>query len=574
MSDQKLENLLNLALGATEKEREESLELEVGYDMEDRVWDLIVRFSGEPEDIAMEGVVVTPLLGQYAIVKIPQPLIYSFAEQTAVEYVEKPKRLYFALDQSRIASCINQVQSGLFDLKGSGVWVACIDSGIDYSHPDFLRPDGSSRILYLWDQTIPGNPPPGYALGSLYTKEDIDRALASDEPMEVVPSRDFSGHGTSVMGAAAGNGASSGGIYRGAAPESDLIVVKLGTPGEDSFPRTTELMQAVDFVVRLAAAHGVPAAINLSFGNTYGSHSGDSLLETYLDVAAGVGRSVICVGTGNDGALGGHYSGILQEGAVSEVQMAVSAYETTLNVQLWKRYADEVDIVLIHPDGTQIGPVRAVQEPQRLNFRNTEVLFYYGEPAPHSTAQEIYFDFLPKENYIDSGVWTFRLIPGRIVTGDFDMWMPGGRVLNEATRFYEPDPGRTLTIPSTAQQVIAVGAYDSRLLSYAGFSGRGYTRVTNQVKPDLAAPGVDITVPKGGGGYRSVTGTSFATPIVTGSAALLMEWGIIRGNDPYLYGEKVKAYLIKGARQLPGFSEFPNPQVGYGALCLRESLPV
>lgn len=134
--------------------------------------------------------------------------------------------------------------------------MACIDSGIDYRHPDFLRPDGTSRILYLWDQTIPGSPPPGYRLGSLYTREDINRALRSGASLEVVPSRDFSGHGTSVMGAAAGNGAASGGIYRGPASESDLIVVKLGTPGEDSFPRTTELMQAVDFVVRLAAQKG------------------------------------------------------------------------------------------------------------------------------------------------------------------------------------------------------------------------------------------------------------------------------------------------------------------------------
>ena len=574
MGDQKLENLLNLALGATQQERRESLELEVGYDIQDQLWELIVQFSGQPEELAMEGIQITPLLGQYAIVRLPQELIAPFASRTAVEYVEKPKRLFFALDQSRTAACINQVQTGLFHLKGEGVWVACIDSGIDYRHPDFLRPDGTSRILYLWDQTIPGSPPPGYQLGSLYTREDINRALRSGASLEVVPSRDFSGHGTSVMGAAAGNGAASGGIYRGPASESDLIVVKLGTAGEDSFPRTTELMQAVDFVVRLAAQKGMPVAVNLSFGNAYGSHSGDSLLETYLDQAAGTGRCVICAGTGNDAALGGHYAGALTEGVPRDVQLAVGTYETTLNVQLWKRYVDEVGIVVIHPDGTRVGPIRAVQEPQRLRLGGTEVLFYYGEPAPYSMAQEIYFDFLPKGSYIDSGVWTFRLVPEKIVEGEFDLWLPGGQVLGAATRFYDPDPGRTLTIPSTARRVISVGAYDSRALSYAAFSGRGYTRVTNQVKPLLAAPGVDITVPKAGGGYHSVTGTSFAAPLVTGSAALLMSWGIVQGNDPYLYGEKVKAYLAKGAQPLPGFEKYPNSQVGYGALCLRESLPI
>ena len=574
MSDQKLENLLNLALESSNQEREESLELDVGYDAENRTWDLIVRYSGNSEALGGDGILVTPLLNQYAIITLPQNLIPEFVSRPVVEYVEKPKRLFFALSQARSAACINQVQSENYQLKGRGVWVACIDSGIDYSHPDFLRPDGSSRILYLWDQTVPGNPPDGYHIGTVYTKEDIDRALLEkSQRFEIVPSRDVSGHGTAVMGIAAGNGSASGGIYRGVATDSDLIVVKLGRAGEDNFPRTTELMQAIDFVVRLAAAHNMPVAINLSFGNAYGSHSGESLLETYLDAAAAVGRSVICVGTGNDGALGGHTSGRMKEGEISEVQLAVSAYEPTLNLQLWKRYADEVLISLIHPDGTVIGPIRARQEPQRIRFSGTEILFYYGEPSPYSMAQEIYFDFLPKDSYIDSGVWQIQLVPGKIIQGDYDMWLPGGQVLNAATRFYQPTPERTLTIPSTARKVISVGAYNSRMLSYAPFSGRGYTRVTNDVKPTLVAPGVNITAPRAGGGYESVTGTSFATPFVTGSAALLMEWGIVRENDPYLYGEKVKAYLIKGAKELPGFEEFPNPEVGYGALCVRDSLP-
>ena len=154
------------------------------------------------------------------------------------------------------------------------------------------------------------------------------------------------------------------------------------------------------------------------------------------------------------------------------------------------------------------------------------------------------------------------------------MWLPSEDVLNRATRFGSPTPDISLTIPSAAADVITVGAYDSRYLTYADFSGRGFTRVTNQVKPDLAAPGVAVETVQAGGGYGPVTGTSFATPFVSGGAALLMEWGIVRGNDPYLYGEKLKAYLRKGARPLPGFTQYPNPQVGYGALCVRNSLPV
>lgn len=574
MNDQKLENQLTLALDSTQREREESLDLDVGYDKKDQTWELIVRYSGNIEELEGDGILVTPLLNQYAIVILPQSEIESFAARPGIEYVEKPKRLFFALNQARSAACINQVQGEPYQLKGKGVWVACIDSGIDYSHPDFLRPDGSSRILYLWDQTIPGRPPQGYEIGTEYRKDEIDQALSQGtERYQIVPSQDVSGHGTAVMGIAAGNGAASGGSYRGVAPDSELIVVKLGLPGETSFPRTTELMQAVDYVVKLAAGQNKPLVINLSFGNSYGSHSGESLVETYLDAAAAVGRTVICVGTGNDGALGGHTSGVLAEGSVQEVQLAVSTYEPTLNLQIWKRYEDEMAISLIHPDGTMVGPLQPLQEPQRIRFSGTELLFYYGEPSPYSTAQEIYFEFLPIDTYVDSGIWRIRLVPGKIVQGDYDMWIPGGQVLNAATRFYQPTPERTLTIPSTARNVIAVGAYNSRMLSYAPFSGRGYTRVTNEVKPTLVAPGVNIMAPRAGGGYETVTGTSFATPFVTGSAALLMEWGIIKENDPYLYGEKVKAYLIKGTQKLPGYETFPNSEVGYGALCVRKSIP-
>ena len=146
--------------------------------------------------------------------------------------------------------------------------------------------------------------------------------------------------------------------------------------------------------------------------------------------------------------------------------------------------------------------------------------------------------------------------------------------MSRGTQFLRRSPQVTLTIPSTAIRAITVGAYDSRNDTYADFSGRGFLRSLDLVKPELAAPGVDVITVVPGGGYSARTGTSFAAPFVTGGAALLMEWGIVKGNDPYLYGEKVKAYLIRGARQL-GISaqEYPNRRVGYGALCVRSSLP-
>ena len=213
----------------------------------------------------------------------------------------------------------------------------------------------------------------------------------------------------------------------------------------------------------------------------------------------------------------------------------------------------------------------------------TRILLYNGEPAPYLTGQEIYFEFLPEGNnrYLRGGVWTFLLRPLRIVTGNYALYLPSGAARNSNTRFVKPTPDVTLTIPSTASKVITVGAYDPVYEAYADFSGRGYlyqdqvnSRTADSfVKPDLAAPGVNVTAPKWDGGYAAYTGTSFATPFVTGAAALLMQWGIVEGNDRYLYGEKVKAYLRRGARPLRGETNLPNARVGYGALCIEGSIP-
>lgn len=577
MANQKISDLLNLALEATAREREESMELDVGYDREEQRWDVIIRYSGEIRELERPGIFITPLLGNYAIVNLPQNEIEAFSGQEQVEYMEKPKRLYFAVASGRAVSCMNPVQNQPPRLFGQGVLVACIDSGVDYTHADFRNEDGTTRILRLWDQTIPGRPPQGYRIGTEYTQDEINRALQAQtarERAEIVPSRDTSGHGTAVLGIAAGNGRESQGVNRGVASQSQLLVVKLGLPRSDSFPRTTELMQGVDYAIRQAAALGLPLALNLSFGNSYGSHSGRSLVETYMDGAANFGRASICVGSGNEGSRAGHTSGVVRQGENLEVELGIGEYEPTVNVQLWKNYQDRMEIYVVHPSGAMIGPVQQIRGAQRFRIQNTELLVYHGEPSPYSTAQEIYVDFLPVGGYVDSGIWKFRFVPVRILQGDFDMWLPGGGVLGQATRFYQPTPDTTLTIPSTALQVITVGAYNPQLQSYADFSGRGYTRVIRQVKPDLAAPGVNILTTRAGGGYAQMTGTSFAAPFVTGAAALLMEWGIARGNDPYLYGEKVKSYLISGARQLPGEREWPNPRLGWGVLCVSDSLPI
>ena len=597
---QKIENQLNLALSITEEERQKSESLDIGYDLEEKEWELIVKYSGTLERVRTRAVYVTELTGGYAIIQIKESQIKELAAFPEVEFIEKPKSLYFQIENGRRVSCIDEVQAapffpsigqeGLednqqkkqsFPLLGKDVLIGIVDSGIDYENPDFRNADGTTRILALWDQTLQnGKPPQGYHIGTEFTSEQINEALrmeVREERYRIVPSRDASGHGTAVAGIAAGNGrGSKNGKYRGAAPEAGLLIVKMGGAGETGFPRTTQLMRGVDYIVRKAEELKKPVAINISFGNTYGSHDGTSLLERYLNTVSERWKNVICVGSGNEGTTAGHAAGEYRKGMMTEVQLAVQQREKSFSLQIWKSYVDEVAITIVDPSGNHSGRLEEKEGTQRIQIGETELLVYYGEPKPYSIRQEIYISFLPRNEFVTAGVWKIQMMPGQVVDKLWQMWLPVQNALNIGTAFLKPDSSTTLTIPSTASLVITVAAYNALTFSYADFSGRGPAQIyegENANKPDLAAPGVRVMAPVAGGGYAEFTGTSFATPFVTGSAALLMEWGIVKGNDPYLYGEKVKAYLRRGARQIPGYERWPNGKLGYGRLCIVQSIP-
>lgn len=272
--NQKLENLLNLSLNVTPEERARSQELETGYDPAEKTWELIVKYSGSLDALRQisEKITVEEMRNEYAILTVPERLIEAVSALPQIEYVEKPKRLFFS-ETIGAASCISALQEPFLEdtscggLRGAGILIAVIDSGIDWFHEDFRNQDGTTRILVLWDQT----------LGQVFTREEINQALGSAgadrrEAYRKLPSIDASGHGTAVAGIAGGNGRAGQGRYRGVAYESEFIIVKLGNPRSEGFPRTTEVMRAVNFAVVRAVEENRPLAVNLSFGNTYGSH--------------------------------------------------------------------------------------------------------------------------------------------------------------------------------------------------------------------------------------------------------------------------------------------------------------
>ena len=592
--DQKLENILNLALETPEEEREQTESLNVGYSAETRSWELIVKYHGSLDRLREQNIVVEELIAGYAILTVPEALEDMVSDTPEIEYVEKPKRFYYGQTFPAGTSCFPPVTMRTPFLNGKGVLLAVLDSGITWDLEVFRKADGSTRIRYLWDQTVSkktgdvryGKMPDGFSIGTEYTAEEINAALQMHtwDRYRLIPSRDLSGHGTAVAGIAAGR--SADGLYTGAAPEAELIVVKLGLPGnnggaEEGFPRTTEILRGVTYALWKARQLNMPLVINLSFGNSYGSHDGSSLLERFLDNASEIGKTVICVGSGNEGAARGHFAGNITRD--SRVELAVGNYERSLNIQLWKNYSDVFRIRLQSPGGEEAELTTNIQGGKyTLKQEQTRILVYLGEPLPYAVAQEIYLEMIPVTgSYINAGIWTIRLEPIMTVTGQYYLYLPAGNGRGDSTGFYRSTPQVTLTVPSTAAKVITVGAYDPVYDTYADFSGRGYADSARTIgvaaagltKPDLVAPGVNIQAPDVYGTFTPTTGTSFATPIVSGAAALLMEWGIVRGNDPFLYGEKIKAYLRKGARPLKGEKEYPNDRVGYGRLCVADSLP-
>jgi len=568
-SDNRIDPNLQIAMQLTPEELIINTEAATGFDPVTNTWRLIIKYGGDIYAASSKYHAVAEVLSDtYAIITISEDYITSFAREPEVEYIEKPKGLQFEQDTAMWDACIPPVNNFQpYMLRGNGVLVGVIDSGIDYSHPDFRNEDGSTRIIRIWDQSLDGNPPEGFAHGTEYTEEEINAIL--DDPAyrnRPLPSADISGHGTMVAGIAAGNGRASGGHYRGVAPDAAIAVVKLGAVDYEGYPiKNIDVMFGVRYLLNIARNLNMPLSINLSYGTSFGSRDGNGLFETYMSDIALNWKSVIVTGTGNDAAKQLHTNGAINNRP--EIEFIISGYTDVISLELWKPGADDILIELIHPNGGSTGVIPNLQQVLRYRFGGESVVVLYNRPTPFQTSSSIHIEIMNNNGSLQEGLWLLRLHPRAVIFGIYNIWMHSN---NDVCRFINPSLENTLTLPATAQNLISVTAYDNITGKIAGFAGRGSAE-SSFMKPDIAAPGIGITAPYPRGGYETGSGTSLASPFVAGACALIMEWGIVKNNDPYLYGGRLKTALYSGAIRVSGLT-FPNIIWGFGKMCLKNSM--
>lgn len=539
-------------------------------------WELIVKYHGDLlTPVQTVGAKVEILTESYASVVIAPKKIEEFASFFQIEYLELPQRMFYIIRESYGKTCISNVHSAApYNLLGRGVLLGIIDSGITYSHPDFINEDGSTRIAYLWDQTIQGNPPIGFDLGTEYSKEQINEALMEptlEEALAIVPSIDTVGHGTAVAGVAGGNGRVSGGREVGVAPEAEFIVVKVGTAKENSFPRTLEVMRAIKYVMEKATALNKPIAINIGFGMVQGGHDGRTLIEMYMDEMIARWKSNIIIGTGNQGNQATHTEGVIATDEEKEIQFIVSPGQRFYAFNMWQSFIDTFEIRLTGPTGEATDRISAASNNVIYTVGQTTVFINFSEPSIINPDEQVSVLMESEGEVIDAGVWTLTIYGVSVVNGRYNIWGATKDITGEETIFLQPTAATTLTIPSTSNTVISVGSFNPYTNQITPSSGRGFTR-DKRINPGLAAPGTEIITNNPQGDYSLSTGTSIAAAFVTGGAALLMEWGIVNGNDPALYGDRLRIALLRNTRRLIRGIEYPNELWGYGAFCLEDAL--
>lgn len=555
-----------------------------GQDISGTEWALIIQYYTGLERLSQVIPFTYEVLNDhFAYIRIDRNLITTLSNEAAILHIELPRVMQYIADENATAICVPDriYTPQSYGVTGSGVLIAFIDSGIDYGHLDFRNEDGSTRIVSLWDQTLEGTPPEEFTTGAYFTQAQINEALAQptrEEGLRIVPSVDVLGHGTAVAGIAAGNGNASGGINRGIAPNSDILVVKMGRQGgaEEGFrgPTNSDVMKGISFAVREAGRLNKPLSLMIGVGLNEGAHNGYNSLEVFVDQMSVVWPSNMTVGTGNEANKESHTSGRIVQGTIKDIQIAIDPGQDFYYANLFKNFVDDMTITLTAPNGESTDVLTSQIRNVAYVFGNTSILINFSR-QPYSAATEQVSILL--EGYgteeVDPGIWNIRLRGDTIIDGRYNMWATVTTPILRFARFLEPDPFTTLTIPSTAALITSVGAINGRTLQIIGVSGRGFT-VDGRIKPDVVAPGLNATVPESGseGLYTLLSGSSVAAAYMCGAYALFIEYGLRVSPEDYLYGEDLKGYVIRYARRPTQFGSYPNQAYGYGILCVESVL--
>ncbi|MBE6072290.1 MAG: peptidase S8 [Clostridium butyricum] len=531
-----------------------------GLDSDTNSIEVTILYRDEPNEVknVVEGLGgrFQDLDFNFAIVTIPVDRIVDLARSNSIQYIELPKNLYTSDARNNRESCIPQAVS-TYNVTGKGILVGFIDSGIDYTHPAFMNNEGTTRIEYIYDLSNGGN---------VYNKENINDAIKASDPYSVVPSTDITGHGTHVAGIACGGG-NIPNSYKGVATEASIAMVK-GTRGY--WVLSTQIMQGLKFLLDKSRELNMPLVVNISLSTNNGAHNGSSLLEQYIRTVSNLERITVVIAAGNEGDSAHHTGGMFEE--TQNQSFSIASDENIVVLNLYKSILPDIIINIKGPTGESSGDISIREGYFQGSIGRDRYDFYVAGPKPFELNNEIQIVISPiSSNYITGGSWTILIDKVNNYKGEYSIWLPVSEGLNQKTRFLTPIVFNTLGIPATVDNIIAVGSYNPISRTLSTFSGRGAQERRQALRPDVVAPGENVMGPIPEGGYDSKTGTSMATPQVSGICALLMEWGIVKGNDFYLYSQRLKYYLVKGSNRKRTDVTYPNPSWGYGTVCAYDS---
>lgn len=542
------------------------------------IWDVLVHYRGNlnlPSDVHK----VTILNDNYATLSVHRNLIKKISMIPEINYISLPEVMNYIMYEEKAEVCggrLDTKESG-YDVSGEGVYFGLIDSGIDYTHPDFINEDGSSRILYLWDQTIEGKPPKGFNHGTEYSNEEINNALKSAKPFDLVPSKDEINHGTALCSIAAGNGRGDK-KYKGIAPKASLIIVKAGQEGSAEIkgkfrgPRNTEIMMGLKYLVEKSQTANKPISILLGVGFELGAHNGASPLAEYIDYITENWKVNVTVGAGNQASQECHTAGVVKSNESEKISVFIDNGQPYYIATICKNFIDSFGVRVITPNGEKTSLLTREEINSNTIVGDLIISINFSQATPISQGEQIiiFIDSISGSE-ISDGNWTIELVGFFVLDGIYDAWSNMLEPYNRKMRFDAPVKKMTITIPATSISATSVGATSSNGLDIATFSGQGYMG-GDSVKPDICAPGIEVDVASSGGGYRKVTGTSASAAFVAGAYLLLLEYGMRQmSDDDYLYGEMLKAYLLRTAKR-PFGTTFPNIEWGYGELCIKSAL--